>query len=126
MECLDANVVQDLMAGLLDTAARGVVFAHLDTCDECREMLAVTARDRPDVALLETVSSVSENEGLADTRLPTDPVVATPSGPRSAPAVGARLGRYQLLAPIGAGAMGVVWRAIDPELGRNVALKLLK
>jgi serine/threonine-protein kinase len=36
-----------------------------------------------------------------------------------------RFGRYDLIAPIGRGAMGVVWRARDPSLDREVALKLI-
>ncbi|MFI4943516.1 MAG: protein kinase, partial [Burkholderiales bacterium] len=38
---------------------------------------------------------------------------------------GSRLGPYELLAPIGAGGMGEVWRARDTKLGREVALKFL-
>jgi eukaryotic-like serine/threonine-protein kinase len=39
--------------------------------------------------------------------------------------VGARLGPYEILAPLGAGGMGEVYRAKDPRLGREVAIKVL-
>ena len=38
---------------------------------------------------------------------------------------GRRMGDYELLAPLGAGAMGDVYRARDIRLGREVALKIL-
>jgi len=38
---------------------------------------------------------------------------------------GTRLGPYEVLAPLGAGAMGAVYRARDPRLEREVAIKVL-
>ncbi len=40
-------------------------------------------------------------------------------------AAGTRLGPYEVLAPIGAGGMGEVYRARDARLGRDVAIKVL-
>ena len=38
---------------------------------------------------------------------------------------GIRLGPYEILSPLGAGGMGEVYRAKDPRLGREVAIKVL-
>ena len=40
-------------------------------------------------------------------------------------AIGERLGRYEILAPLGTGGVGEVYYARDPQLERPVAIKVL-
>jgi serine/threonine protein kinase len=40
--------------------------------------------------------------------------------------VGDRLGRFEILGALGAGGMGTVYRARDPQLRREVAIKVLQ
>ena len=41
-------------------------------------------------------------------------------------AAGARIGSYEIVAPVGSGGMGEVYRARDPKLNRDVAIKILQ
>ncbi len=41
------------------------------------------------------------------------------------PSAGTKLGPYEIVSPLGAGGMGEIYRARDPRLGRDVAIKVL-
>jgi serine/threonine protein kinase len=59
-----------------------------------------------------------------DATLPMAAPVATPA-PGLAYGIPAQIGRYQVLDRVGQGGMGVLYRAIDPTLDREVAIKLM-
>jgi serine/threonine protein kinase len=56
--------------------------------------------------------------GLADAGVPLTPAIANLTA-------GRRLGPYEIVAKLGAGGMGVVYRARDARLNRTVAIKVL-
>ncbi|MEM6993377.1 MAG: protein kinase, partial [Myxococcota bacterium] len=57
-----------------------------------------------------------------------DTMPATPShlAVESLPAPGTKIGRYTVVDKVGAGGMGVVYRAHDPSLDRDIAIKLVR
>lgn len=78
-------------------ASADAVRAHLEGCALCRKTVAVLTLTRTQLG---------------------EPPGATPEPPE-------RVGRYEVRGELGAGAMGRVLEAYDPELDRRVALKLL-
>jgi eukaryotic-like serine/threonine-protein kinase len=58
-------------------------------------------------------------------RLRSAILVPRSNRPDMSPAIGARLGSYEIRSLLGAGGMGEVFRAYDSKLGREVALKTL-
>lgn len=100
MGCLADPQVHDFVAGRLEGDSLAEVDAHLDRCASCRELVGGVRR-------------ALSGDG------------AEPSDSMSLPA-GARIGRFEIDAVLGRGAMGVVYAARDPRLERPVALKLLR
>ena len=96
--CPSDDQLAALASGTLDAAAVAELERHLDACSTCRQLVAVVSN------------------GSAPTHKHTFAVLRP----------GERLGRYEIERLIGAGGMGVLYVARDPQLGRRVALKLMR
>jgi tetratricopeptide (TPR) repeat protein/predicted Ser/Thr protein kinase len=111
--CLDDKRAHAFVSAEIAAADASLIEEHLDACPDCRRLVAALARHRH-IELGATVSP--ELDATAS------PELGAPA-PRRA---GSQISRYQLLRKIGAGAMGTVWEAEDPQLDRRVAIKLLR
>src|SRR5215468_7630194 len=100
MACPDANAVQQLVDGSLDPAERAAIEAHVDSCASCRRIVAALAMPA------------------------SGPTV--PDAPRSLATPPKRIDRYEITEQLGQGGMGIVYAAYDPELHREIALKLIR
>ncbi len=78
-------------------------------------------REGFDTGNAETIAGDAVRPSSRESALP----LSTGAAPESI-APGGRFGRYTIVAPLGAGGMGEVFRAFDPSLHRFVALKLLR
>ncbi len=97
--CLDDATVQGIIEHCLGDAALAEAKIHVDECPHCRELVSAAA--------------------LASVRTEPADANATPLAARD------RIGRYELIEQLGAGSMGVVYRARDPQLNREIAIKVL-
>ncbi len=114
MEHLDDNAASEFVSGSLPPSALGKVEGHLARCRDCRALVAALAADSGDDSNAATVRH---------DRLTASQVAELPGATL---AIGDRVGRYLVLSSIGAGGMGVVFAAYDPQLDRKIALKLLR
>lgn len=110
MNCPEDNEIVDFLDGHLAGARAADMETHFDACEECRALVAELGR------------TLGVSNGIAP---PTDVDWKVGSGGELV-STGDQVGRYIIVKFIGSGAMGVVYRAYDPELDRSIALKLVR
>src|SRR5262249_42827738 len=111
--CPDEAEVVEFVHGLLDGGATAALEEHVAACPACRALVA-------ELVKLSFAPSV-EPSGAAT----IDGAIAAAAIAPPSPA-GVTVGRYQITDRLGAGGMGVVLAAWDPQLERKVAVKLLR
>jgi predicted Ser/Thr protein kinase len=102
--CIRTETLCDFLEGRANLDARARIEQHASQCNACRDIL----------------SSLASSDTLS--AAPSEP--ATDAARAFAP--GMQVGRYVVIQEIGAGAMGAVHAAFDPDLERRVALKVIR
>lgn len=111
-DCPSEEDIAAYVDGLLPPPQVERFEAHVADCSTCRGLLSALAR------------GWSHRPTEADSASPTLPLGDFDEA--SELSIGAGFGRYLVLDPLGAGGMGLVYAAHDPELNRKVALKVLR
>jgi hypothetical protein len=115
-------------AGDLSRAALERVARHAEGCDRCGLVLD-ELDERPDPLLdgLRTPAAGPGSEWSVPDGVRTALLnIGAGTPPVPGPAVGARLGKFELVELLGVGTFGKVFKAIDTELDRPVAVKVLR
>jgi len=100
--CPDREQLLALTQGTLDNAEIDRIAQHVETCTACSaELRSLEAVEDPLLSRLR--------------RMPTAPLGLRP---------GSRVGRFEIVEELGAGSFAHVYRALDTELQRLVALKI--
>ena len=101
--CFSEQTALDFVAGHLVGSEGAALLEHAAECEPCRRLLSELGR------FSDKTLNLRKTLGL-ETPLER----------------GSPVGRYVVVDRIGAGAMGVVYGAYDPELDRKIAIKLVR
>jgi len=97
-------------AGISEVGKRSTVKAEQPPSQP--EIITPSGQDTPEPSPSEDTETTDDSRSLSDTPLPTPEL--------------RNLGRYQVTGTLGKGAMGLVYKGIDPAINRPVALKTIR
>ena len=120
----NSSQLQMLLYGEEDSLPNSEIARHVESCAQCQQQLTKLAS--LETTELEVHQLLGEIEAPDPTRdLTHSSGFEVERGPPSHPEMLGRLGRYEIERMFGSGGMGVVFKGVDTELNRPVAIKVL-
>lgn len=125
-------MLQRLLSEQLASDEEAAVLSHIEECSACRDLMSRMAGSGELAGEIEQhLANHGVDETGLETVLETDLIEAEIDqikamlGPTDDPHMMGRLGSYEVVALIGRGSTGVVFKALDRGLNRFVAIKML-
>jgi serine/threonine protein kinase len=122
MDCPRSAELAEFLAGKLPRTRTVWISDHVRGCPRCEAALASldTAPDPLEASLASTIA-----QGRSSDTVPIH-LIELARGARRGAAKPDKIGRFEFVGELGSGSYGTVFKARDPQLGRTVAIKILR
>jgi serine/threonine protein kinase len=123
-----AKRLEPLLDRWLAEADAGRLLSAAELCGECPELLPEVEQE---IAVLQRFHVLARPDTSINVQRETTPEAAAQDSAPDVPQEsllrpGNTFGRYEILAELGKGGMGIVYKARDTQLGRELALKVMR
>ena len=131
-QCETLDSLKRFLDEQLDECQESRISQHIAECERCREVISSVVAEaaewddlKENLSDLKSIVDANCEAAFSQQSSYSEEQVVGLLAPTDDPGKLGRLGQYEVCGVIGAGSMGIVLKALDPSLGRYVAVKML-